>query len=347
MSKIPQRRRVGALDATGHALVIKAPVPKPKTGQVLVRVRASLVSPGTELSGAKRARAEGQTDPGTPRPFGYQNAGDVIALGRGVKQFKVGDRVACMGGGYALHADYSAVPQNLCAVLPPELDYEHGAYGHLAMTALHAIRRARIQLGDYVLIVGLGIVGQVAGQLAKLSGAYVMGWDLTAGRRRIARRCGFDSTTGPGEDDLTGGAGFDHAVIAFGGQGDEAQQAVTQVMKLTPDGHREGNIVLVGGVTTTCNWAAGLGNLNFLSSARTGPGYHDEPWEHGGCAYPPVWMRWTTRTNMDLVMRLMAEKRLRIDPLTTHRLGLAKIDDAVTAHIERPSKTLGTVLLMD
>ena len=259
-----------------------------------------------------------------------------------------------MGGGYAMHTDYAVVPKNLCAKLPDGLDYECGAYGHLAMTSLNAIRRAQVQIGEYLLVVGLGIVGQLAGQLARLNGTYVMGWDTLKRRAAIARRCGVDATALVGHDDLeaeaerfTAGHGFDHAIMAFGGDGNAAQRQVTQVMKLTPDGHRMGNIVLVGGVTTTCQWAAGLGNLNFLSAARTGPGYHDEGWEHGKREYPNVFIRWTTRTNMELTLRLMAEGRLRVKPLTTHRLPLERIDEAVTAHVEQPNKTLGTVLLMD
>ena len=353
-SSICRRRRVGALDRTGHAVVIEQAAPAPKHGQVLVRVKASLISAGTELAGARAARAAGRTDPGRPQPFGYQNAGQVVAVGRGVKRFSPGDRVACMGGGFALHTDLAAVPQNLCARMPDGLDDEQAVYVHLAATSLHAVRRAQIQLGEYVLVMGLGVVGQLAGQFAALDGAYVMGSDPLDWRCRVAVRCGFAATAVTGEHDLecaartfTDGHGFDHAVLAFSGEGTDTFELVKQLMKRSPDGHEMGNVVLVGGLTTQCLWGAAMGNLNLLGAARTGPGYHDRRWEHGQRPYPCTLTRWTTRSNMVLVLRLMAEGRIKTGPLTSHRLPLTRIDEAVSLHLDAPHKTLGTVLLMD
>ncbi|NOY82828.1 MAG: alcohol dehydrogenase catalytic domain-containing protein [Kiritimatiellaeota bacterium] len=347
------QRVIGAVDGTGHGCVLTQDLPPPGEGEVLVKVHASLISPGTELSGAKKARANAGGQPGIPRPFGYQNAGEVLEAGSGVTEFKPGDRVACMGGGYAQHANYAVVPKNLCAHLPDNVTYEQGAYAHLAMTSLNAIRRGQPELGEYLVVVGLGLVGQMAARIGQIAGMYVMGWDMVRFRCEAARNWGIDGVTVIGEEDyeakakeFTRGYGFDMAVVAFGGEGTKALDALRKVMKVTPDTHLVGRICLVGGVTTQCAWGAGLGNLDLRSCARTGPGYHDVPWEHGKVEYPRVFMRWTTRTNMDFVLRLMSEKRLDVESLTTHRLPLERIDEAVTAHIEHPDQTLGTVLLM-
>ena len=124
----PETRRVGALDQAGHACVIEQPMPELKKGTVLVQVHCSLISPGTELNGAKQARKDGQTDPGEAKPFGYQNAGVVAALGPDtVTDLQIGDRVACMGAGYAQHADFAVVPVNLCSRLPGGISFEQGA----------------------------------------------------------------------------------------------------------------------------------------------------------------------------------------------------------------------------
>ncbi len=346
-------RIVGALDRTGHGCVVSQPVPELSDGMVLVKVQASLISPGTELKGAKNAREKGIADPGTPRPFGYQNAGDVLAVHESVTEFRPGDRVCCMGGGYAQHTNYAVVPVNLCAKLPAEVSYDEGAYNHLAITSMQAVRRVQPELGEYGLIVGLGLVGQMAGRLAQLSGAYVMGWDMMPFRCQVATDWGMDEVAVVGEEDaaakakeFTGGAGFDFAVMAFGGDGTEALKAVHDVMKLSPDGHAMGRVALVGGLKTECSWGAGLGNLDLRCSARTGPGYHDAAWERGGRDYPPVFMRWTTRTNMELALRLIAEGRLDVTGLTTHKIPLEDIDEAVTAHIDDPDGTLGTILAM-
>jgi len=98
---------------------------------------------------------------------------------------------------------------------------------------------------------------------------------------------------------------------------------------------------------TTTQWGAGMSNLDLLSSARTGPGYHDKEWERGDKAYPTPWVRWTTQDNLELVIQLISEGRLQIRPLTTHRLKIEEVDRALAVHIDEPNGVLGTILLME
>jgi len=346
-------RQVGAIDGSGRGCVVTEDTPPLQKGTVLVEVRASLISPGTELQRARQLRKEPDPKMKAPAKFGYQNAGDVLEVGDGVTDLRVGDRVACMGGGYAQHATRAVVPKNLCAKLPDNVSYEEGAFNHLAATSLHAVRRGEPALGERCLVVGLGLVGQMAARLAQIGGMYVMGWDMNPFRCEIARKWGIDDATIIGQEDaakkaesFTRGLGFDMAVMAFGGEGTEALKAVHDAMKLTPDGHRMGRISLVGGVRAECFWAVGLGNLDLRSSARTGPGYHDEAWERGEREYPDVFVRWNTRRNVEYCLRLISEGKLDVKALTTHRFPLADIDQAVTAHLEHADETLGTVLVM-
>ena len=346
-------RLIGAFDERGRGCVINEPIPQLRRGTVLVKVHASLISPGSELSRAKTARKAPPADSGTPTPFGYQNAGEVIDLGENVSGLKRGDRVACMGATYALHSNYAIVPQNLCASLPANVSYEEGAFAHLAMTALHTIRRGEPQIGEYLLVVGLGLVGQLTARLGQVAGMYTMGWDTIGFRCDLAKRWGIDQVTLIGADneaekakEFTNGFGFDMAVIAFGGDATETCEQITHVMSQSVDTHLMGRICIVGGATTQLRWGAALGNMDVRSCARTGPGYHDEQWEHGETAYPPTFMRWNTKVNMTCVLRLISEQKLDVKSLITHRLPLAKIDDAITAHVENPDATLGTVLLM-
>ena len=151
------QRLVGALDDTGHGCVISQPMPELKKGYVLVKVYASLISPGTELGNAKKVRGDKTLKPTKATPFGYQNAGEVIALGEGVTDFKIGDRVSCMGAGFAQHANYAVVPQKLCCLMPDNVSWEEGAYVHLVVTSLNAIRRLQPEIGEYLLVVGMGV----------------------------------------------------------------------------------------------------------------------------------------------------------------------------------------------
>lgn len=347
-------RQVGAIDSSGHGCVITQEMPSVGKGTVLVEVYSSLISPGTELSSARAARLNPPVESSVPTPFGYQNAGIVIEVGEGVNDFKPGDRVACMGAGYAQHTDYAVVPKNLCALIPDNVDFKEAAFAHLAMTSLQAIRRGQPELGEYLLVVGLGLVGQMAARLGQIAGMYVMGWDTIQFRTEIAKKWGIEDAVVVGSEDeisradaFTRNLGFDMSVMAIGGDGTKALQNVQRVMKVSTDGHSMGRICLVGALSTLCQWGAGLGNLDLRCSARTGPGYHDDAWEHGEYEYPKTFMRWTTRSNMEYVLRLMSEGKLDVKALTTHILPLDEIDKAVSAHIEQPDKTLGTILLME
>ncbi len=346
-------RKVAALDGMGYSLLMEEEVPPVKAGMVKVRVRASLISAGTELASAAELRCNPPAEKPAPRAFGYQNAGDVVEVGESVTEFRAGDRVACMGGGYALHSDIAVVPQKLCAHLPAEVSYEEGAVAHLAITALNAIRRGKPELGEYLLVAGLGLVGQIGARLGQIAGMYVMGWDTNNFRCDLAKSWGIDAVSVVGKDDtaelaaeFTRGYGFDMAVMAFGGEGSAALKSIARVMKKTPDTHEMGRICMVGGAFTTSQWGAGLGNLDLLSCARSGPGYHDEEWEFGRTEYPGVFVRWNTRDNMNFVLRLMAEKKLDVRCLLTHTYQLAEVNEAVNGLVEHPEDRLGTILKM-
>ena len=144
-------------------------------------------------------------------------------------EFEIGDRVAGMGGGYALHATHACVPHNLCAKVPDSVRDEEAASIHLAATALHAVQRGRIRIGENVVVAGLGIVGQFACQIAKAAGAYVLGLDRLPLRTSVLlRNAGIHRAVNVSETDpvpisqaFTGGYGMDCGIIAFGGDADE------------------------------------------------------------------------------------------------------------------------------
>ena len=185
------RRKIAAIDGNGRGVCVEIEVPELCQGEVLVRVVASLISPGTELGRVGVLRAN-PTPAVEPRPFGYTNAGIVEKVGSAVEQFEVGEGVACMGGGYALHTDWACVPQNLCVSVPAGVSFEQAASVHLAATGLHAVRRIAPLYGENGVVYGLGLVGQFAAQFAQLSGCHIQGVDRFSLRQDIARRIGIE-----------------------------------------------------------------------------------------------------------------------------------------------------------
>jgi threonine dehydrogenase-like Zn-dependent dehydrogenase len=352
----PKKRRVAAVYGDGHIRLVEQDVPELKKGSVLVEVHASLVSPGTEVR-SWRGLAERRKHPDKsidPKPFGYSNSGVVLEVGEGVEKLRAGDRVACVGNRYAMHTDFAVVPHNLCIKLPESLSFDQGfaqgSYAMLAATGLHAMRRSTPEFGWNVAVVGLGIVGQLTAQLFQLGGCYVIGWETINQRSKIAEAWGIDAvTSADGEQEVassakfTGGYGLDAAVIAFGGDATGTVKSLERSVKLSPDWHPMGVIVFVGGAGF--NFTGSLTNIDYRRASRTGPGYHDEAWEFG-TAYPPVFMRWTTETNLQLCLRLIAEGKLKVDPLTTHTIPLEKVDEEISKALDDPDCMLGVVFTM-
>ena len=137
---------------------------------------------------------------------------------------------------------------------------------------------------------------------------------------------------------------MDCGIICFGGDGTAAFEQIYQMLKQAPDTHRMGRIVIVGGARISHGFAAALGNVDVLSAARTGPGYHDEAYEHGN-DYPPVFVEWTTRRNLEEVLRMIAEKKLDVQSLITHEYPLDQAAEGCDRLIFSPGEALGVVFL--
>ena len=344
------KRKAVTLDGRGVIAVAEQDRPEPAPGQVLVEMQASAISPGTELGGVKRRR-ENPSD-GAPRVFGYGNAGLVKGFGEGTEGlYELGQPVACMGGGYAEHATWCCVPQNMCVPVPNGVDIESAAFTCLAATAIHAVRRAEVQLGMHAAVFGLGPVGQFALQLLRVAGCHVLGVDRLANRLAVAKTMGAHAVVNNAEQDalaaakaLSRGYGLDAAILAFGGEGTAALNEAYKMMKLAPDTHRWGNIVAVGGVTVEAHLASGLGNIDIRSSARPGAGYHDKAWEHGA-HYPDVFVEWTTKRNLEECLQFMAQGRIQVQPLITHRGPIDEAPELCETLIQHPEEAIGVILL--
>ena len=350
----PAKRKVAFRYGDGHIRLVEQDVPPLKDGTVLVKVHDSLVSPGSGVRSWRGFAGQRETPDrdAKPLPIGYSNAGVVLETGKGVTEFRKGDRVACIGVGYALHADYAVVPHNLTVSLPDNVTFAQGSYAMLLSTALHALRRGAPEVGESCAVVGLGIVGQLTAMFYRLAGNFVIGWDVIPQRLAMAEGWGIDAVVNVATEDeiertkaFTRNYGLDSAVIAFGGDGNSAIRSVHKSLKVSPDGHAMGRIVIVG--NPRFEWPFGASaNVDVRRAGRTGFGYHDEAWETGA-PYPSVVMRWTTRTNLEVCMRLVAEGRLDVDCLTTHTIPLADVEAGIDKLLDNPDNALGVVFVMD
>lgn len=348
--------------------IIEVPIPKPGKGEALVRTGASLVSAGTErmlvefaeksLLGKAKARPDlvKQTLDKVRReglistvdavrnrldeflPLGYSSAGTIVELGEGLQGLRVGDRVACAGGGFAVHAEYAVVPRNLMAQLPDEVDIERGAFATLGAIALHGFRLAELQIGERVAVIGLGLLGLMAVQIARSGGCRVLGIDINRDRVELSRKLGVEAVSVEGAVEKgrveTGAKGFDAVIIC-------AATASSNPVELAGEIARDrARVISVG--------AVGLKiprnlyyekELTFLVSRSYGPGRYDPTYEEGGQDYPIGYVRWTEGRNLSAFVDLLVDRRVDVDSLITHRFPIAKgieAYDLITARTDDP-----------
>ena len=219
------------------------PVPTPREGQVLVKVASSLVSAGTERMMVKnlvgqarsrpdlvrqvidKARREGMTSTARavfnrldqPMAPGYSSAGTIVALGNHMEGFRIGQRVACAGAGYAAHAEYNVVPRNLLTPVPDNVDFESAAFTTLGAISLHGFRLAEPQIGEDIAVIGMGLLGLLTAQIAAAAGCNVLGIDVDPSRIQLASSLGLRAVRREEAVDasaaFTANRGFDAIII--------------------------------------------------------------------------------------------------------------------------------------
>lgn len=343
---------------TGQTLIAEVPVPVVRPGMALIRTAASLVSAGTErmvvefaeksLVGKARsrpdlvrqvldkARREGLLTTieaafnrlDQPMALGYSSAGTIVAVGPGLQGFHTGDRVACAGGGYAVHAEYALAPQNLLASLPESVDFESGAFTTLGAIALHGFRLASPQLGERVGVIGLGLLGLLAVGIAQAAGCQVFGVDLDQARVALAEKLGATAVVRPQAEEaalaFSRGRGLDTILICAD---TPAADPVELAGVIARDRAR---IVAVGAVGLSLPRKIYYEKeLSFINSRSYGPGRYDPSYEEKGQDYPVGYVRWTEGRNLQAIVDLLASRRLDVTPLITHRF---PIDQAPAAY---------------
>jgi predicted dehydrogenase/threonine dehydrogenase-like Zn-dependent dehydrogenase len=259
------------------------------------------------------------------QPTGYSAAGAVIAVADDVHEFSVGDRVACAGAGIANHAEIINVPVNLTVRVPDTVSLEDASTVTLGAIALQGIRRCGPTLGETILVVGLGLLGQLTLQMLRANGCRVIGVDPDARRAGLAADHGAVAVLDPSADEqvahvsrLTDGYGADAAIVTASGTSNEIISAAMQCCR------RKGRVVLVGdvglGLTRADFYAK---ELDFLISTSYGPGRYDAAYEEGGIDYPLPYVRWTENRNMQAYLALLREGRVSLAALRNESFDVA------------------------
>src|SRR5215216_5287950 len=358
----------------GKSTVEDVPVPTPRDGQALVKTEASLVSAGTErmvvefaeksLVGKARSRPDlvkqvldkGKREGwvGTvqtafnrldqPMALGYSSAGTIIALGKNMSGFKVGQRVACAGGGYATHAEYNVVPRNLLTPLPKNVDLESAAFTTLGAIALHGFRLAEPQIGENVAVIGMGLLGLLAAQIVTAAGCHVLGIDVDPSRIALTSSLGLQAVRRADAVDasvaFTANRGFDVILICADTKSNDPVELAGVIAR------DRARIVATGAVGLTFPRKVYYEKeLSFINSRSYGPGRYDLNYEEHGNDYPLGYIRWTEGRNFEAVVDLIARRQLQVKPLITHRFDIgeaAKAYDVITGKTKE--KFLGVLL---
>ena len=349
---------------TGEVALRDVPVPQCGTKRILVRNQHSLISLGTERStielgrksllGKAAARpdlvrrawdkakkegllktwqeAMGRLD--TPTPLGYSGAGVVEQCGLAATEFSPGDRVACVGQGFASHADFVAIPVNLACKIPKEVSSEEAAFGMLGIIALHGIRSANLTFGSRIVVMGLGLLGLLTIQMLRAYGCEVIAIDPAQDKADLARRLGFAHiTTDSAELDtlcnhVTGGVGADAVIITAS---TKDRGPVDQAVQLS---RPKGRIVVVGVADIHPDrnelWQK---EVDLVVSKAAGPGSVDPVYEIEGVDLPIGEVRWTQKRNLQEFLRLVADKKVDVQSLITHRFDIAQAESVYTQFV--------------
>jgi len=359
----------------GSVVADNVPAPSCEPGTAVVAVLRSCISVGTELSGLKRsampvwklaahypdqarkaiqsmatlgvARTWGiaQDQLTAARPIGYSAAGIVLQVGPGVEGIRPGDRVACAGAQCANHAEIIRVPQNLMTPVPDGVGFEEASTVTLGAIAMQGVRRAQPTLGETFVVIGLGPLGQLTSQLLQANGCRVIGVDLDRRRIEVAFSLGMTASVDPQDRAqaeqvarLTGGVGADGVIITAATASDEVVSAAFQMCR------KKGRVVLVGDVGLNLKRAdMYTKELDFFISCSYGPGRYDTQYEEHGVDYPIGYVRWTENRNMAEYLRLIAQRRINVEPLIAASYPVESADKAYEA-LQTPDRPMLVLL---
>ncbi|MDQ7818397.1 MAG: bi-domain-containing oxidoreductase [Melioribacteraceae bacterium] len=351
---------------TGKISVEKIPPPKLSEGRILVQNVFSLISSGTERTSVQTAQAsligkaiarpdlvkqvisniksEGlfstiskiQNRLDNYKELGYSSAG--IVLESSIPDFRPGDRVACAG--YAYHSEIISVPKNLAVKIEEKISFEEAAFTTLGAIALQGVRQADLSIGEYVCVIGLGLIGLITVQILKANGCRVVGIDINRDNFNLATSLGCDECYIINIDSIkyvesfTKGYGTDAVIITAGTLSNEPIEFALEYSR------KKSKIVVVGSIGMNIPRSPFYEKeIDLRISCSYGPGRYDSNYEENGNDYPIAYVRWTENRNMEAVLDLMAQGKLDVIPLISHKISIndgVKAYKIITGEIKEP-----------
>jgi predicted dehydrogenase/threonine dehydrogenase-like Zn-dependent dehydrogenase len=329
---------------TGETILEEVPAPIVRKGSILIQTTRSLVSLGTERMlvefGKSNLISKARQQPdkvkqvldkiktdgliptleavfnklGEPLPLGYCNVGKVIAIGEGVSEFKVGDRVASNGK----HAEFVCVPKNLVAHIPENVSDDEASFTVIGSIGLQGIRLLNPTFGETIVVTGLGLIGLLTAQMLVANGCKVVGVDIDSNKLELARKFGiipFNPINGDVVkfiEDTTNGVGADGVLITASAKNNEI---ISQAARMS---RKRGRIILVGVIGLELSRAEFYEKeLTFQVSCSYGPGRYDEEYEQRGSDYPLPFVRWTEKRNFEAILDAISSKKINVSDLIT------------------------------
>ncbi len=288
--------------------LLEVDIPEIKENEVLVRIERSSISAGTEranlvgdpsVSGASAPKVK------FPRKVGYSSSGVVVKVGSAVTRVRVGDRVACMD---SKHAQYWNMSETKVFPLPDSVSMGAAALTYISIFPLAAVRKCRVEIGESAMVMGQGVLGQIAVQILRAAGATpIIAVDPVEKKREQALTLGADYALDPFAPDFAktvkeltrGGA---NVCIEVTGKGQGLDMALDCMARF-------GRVALLG-CTRDSNFTIdyyrkvhfpGISLIGAHTNARPSKESHDG------------W--WTALDDSEAIVRLLATGRLNFDCL--------------------------------
>ncbi|BBH22815.1 hypothetical protein Back11_41600 [Paenibacillus baekrokdamisoli] len=323
-----------ARSENGNVAIVDIGIPELTKTSILVQTEYSALSSGTELMVVQEKRTTF---------LGYSATGIVREVGSGITHIKTGQRIACYG--VPTHSEYFMANKHSVSIVPEHVDPREAAFAGIGTIAIQALRQADLHFGESVVVLGLGLLGQMVAQIAKAAAYHVIGVDLIEERCRIAEQVGIHADFHSPEEvkeyirQITDGEGVDCVIICASSKN---HRLIDQGLEWIRD---RGKIIIVGDTHTEFDRNAMFNKEAQITISRAGgPGRYDESYEKEGHDYPYSYVRWTMNRNLGEYVRLLADHRLNLQPLITGIYRLEEIESVYSSTRSAPQNSMGNLI---